>query len=176
MLRNAIRIVKHMNGTELKASIESGLYWSDCHWQNCSNKIHDDYIETYSDEDDYVEKPVQIILSDLLPDAVFCSGRCRWKAEDEERRVARRRRRIIAKAFTVFGRAMLIDYCFGESRDGFCKCDLTPPRTEYPGVISLKLPGILQYGFHGCVFCRQWGVCKIDHEAWRAFIKQRQEE
>ena len=163
-----------MNGTELKASIESGLYWSDCHWRSCSNKIHSDHIETYSDEDDYVEKPPQIILSALVQDAVFCSGRCRRKAEAEERRVSRRRRRIIAKAFTVFGRAMEVKSCSGNTRDGVCKCELTPPRTEYPGVIDLRLPGVLMYGFHGCVFCRQWGVCNIDHEAWRTFIKDRQ--
>lgn len=162
-----------MNAAELKTAIEQGRYWSECHGPHCSNTIRHTHIDSHDEDGEYLEKPSQVLVSKHIDDAVFCSGKCRREAESDLRRLEKRRRRIIAKAFQLFGRQMVVKYCRPESRNGFCKCDLVRMRTEYPGSISLSIPRVLQYCFCGCVFCGQWDVPKIDRETWRAFLDSR---
>ncbi len=142
---------------EMKDKIQSGLWWQECGY--CLREMHDGYLE-----DDGDEIPYTISVSTKLDD-VFCSRRCRCKAEKKARQVARRKRRTICRAVKVLGPSIRITYASGDTRSGWCKCDLEKMRTDYPGYVEFKFPGG-KYSSSGCPWCGQWGVSNCDTEAW----------
>lgn len=143
---------------EMKAQIQSGTWWQEC--GTCYREMHDGYLDDHSgDEISYT-----ISVSTVL-DEVFCSGRCRRKAEKHARQIEHRKRRTICRAVQVLGPSILIKYASGEFRSGWCKCDLEKMRTDYPGYVEFRWPGC-KYSSCGCPWCGQWGVSKCDTEAW----------
>jgi len=160
-----------MNATELIEKIEAGELWSECHGPSCSNEMHEDCTQTYDGD----ELPAQLLTSKYDTDAVFCSGKCRREFEAREREAARRKRRVIGLAIRYFGPHARIKYAFGESRSGWCKCDLGKLGTDYPGCVDVILPG-LKCDVTGCPRCRQFGVAKMDTEAYHEFMRARKEQ
>jgi len=142
---------------EMKERIQSGTSWQEC--GTCFREMHEEYL---NDEGD--EIPYTISISTKL-DEVFCSRLCRCKAEKHARQIEHRKRRTICRAVQVLGLSIRITSASGDTRSGWCKCDLEKMRTEYPGYVDFRFPGG-QYGCCGCPWCAQWGVAICDTEAW----------
>ena len=160
-----------MNATELIEQIRSGRLWSECHGPSCSNEMHEDCTQT----DDGDELPSQLLTSKYDADAVFCSGKCRREFEILQRKIRHRRRRVIGLAIRHFGPLARIKHASGNSRDGWCKCDLSKLETDYPGRVEVILPG-LTCNVDGCPRCRQFGVARMDTDAYQAFMRARKEQ
>ena len=142
---------------EMKDMILSGNYWRDC---ECGRTMHEYGLET-GDGD---EIPYTISVSKILDD-VFCSRHCRNRAEKKERQIEHRRRRTICRAVQVLGPSIVITYASGETRSGWCKCDLEKMRTEFPGFVEFRWSGGKSSAC-GCPWCGQFGVANGDTEAW----------
>jgi len=144
---------------EMKELILSGEWSQEC---QCGREMYSDYL--IARDDNYDEIPYTISISTKL-DEVFCSRRCRCKAEKRARQIEHRKRRTIGRAVRVLGPSIRISYASGETRSGWCKCDFDKMRTEYPGFVEFKFPGS-KYSSCGCPWCGQWGVPNGDKEAW----------
>ena len=154
-----------MTSAELIEKIQAGEYWSEC-WGDCGNRLTSSCIET----DDGDELPARFVTSPHLPEAVFCSSRCKRMALRAIRGAHRRRRRTINRTVAYFGPKVKILYVSGESRAGWCKCDLAKMHTDYPGCVNIKLPGML-YTASGCPWCHQFGCPEIDQTVYRAHLQ-----
>ena len=160
-----------MNATELIEQIKSGLLWSECHGPSCSNEMHENCTQT----DDGDELPPQLLTSKCDEYAVFCSGKCRREFDRQSRQIVNRKRRVIGLAIRYFGPKARIKHAFGESRSGWCKCDLSKLGTDYPGCVDVILPG-LTCSVSGCPRCRQFGVARMDTEAYHDYMRSRKEQ
>jgi hypothetical protein len=162
--------MSEMTATEIAGAILGGRMWQEC---VCGCTIYEDETVGTDENGDDVCRQTRIVISKSIDDYVFCSRQCRL---DEERRLQKaehRRRRIAGMIFKRFGKAKFgpYGYIWGAARSGWCKCDRTK-MGEYPGSFCCKLEG-LKYQISGCIWCGQYGVSKIDVDAFQALCKQR---
>jgi hypothetical protein len=162
--------MSEMTATEIAGAILDGRMWQEC---VCGCTIYED--ETVgTDENGYdVCRETRVVVSKMVDDYVFCSRKCRLAEERRLRQVERRRRRIASVVFQRFGKVEFRPhgYIWADCRSGWCKCDRSK-MGEYPGSFTCKL-STLTYSISGCIWCGQYGVSKIDVDAFQALCKQR---
>ena len=149
----------------------AGRMWQEC---VCGCRIHEWGIAGNKyDEDEDVFRDRHIVLRKVVDHMVFCSRKCGLAEERRLRQVEHRRRRIAGLIFKRFGKVKFgfSGYIWADARSGYCKCDQAK-MGEYPGSFNCKIPG-LKYDITGCIWCGQYGVSKIDHDAFRALCKER---